>query len=162
VTERDDLATRVANLERVQQITALKYRYWRACDAKDPETFRSCFVRHGAAIEYGPMGSYDDADGLVAVFTRIALQKIDGRYVVLDTHHGIHPDITVLSGSEAVGTWTLHFRQVNLVDATERLSSGEYEDRYVVEDGQWRIAATRYRPHWSLTRPLPPGAIEQP
>ncbi|GAA1267622.1 hypothetical protein GCM10009609_33410 [Pseudonocardia aurantiaca] len=35
-------------LEAVQAITRMEYRYWRACDNKDPDGFRRCFVRSGA------------------------------------------------------------------------------------------------------------------
>jgi hypothetical protein len=154
VSERE-LAERVADLERIQAICELKYRYWRACDAKDPDAMRDCFVRSGAKIDYGPMGSYDDADPLVAVFTKIALRRLDDRrWAVLDMHHGLHPQITVQDATHAGGRWTLHFRQLDLAGGTERLSTGEYEDEYVVEDGQWRIAATTYAPRWSLSRPF--------
>lgn len=152
---QNSLEERVATLEQVRAISELKYRYWRACDAKDPDGMRDCFVQHGAAIDYGPMGRYDDADGLVAVFTRIALHRLeDGRYAVLDMHHGLHPEITVDSSTRASGRWTLHFRQVDNARGTERVSAGEYEDEYLREDGRWRIAATTYRPSWSLERPL--------
>jgi hypothetical protein len=156
-----ELAERIASLERVQAICELKYRYWRACDAKDPEVMRDCFVRSGAKIEYGPMGSYDDADPLVTVFTKIALRRLDdGRWAVLDMHHGLHPQITVQDATHARGRWTLHFRQIDVAGGTERLSTGEYEDEYVIEDGRWVIAATTYTPRWTLSRPLDgvPGA----
>lgn len=157
MSERE-LADRIADLERVQAITELKYRYWRACDGKDPARMRACFVRSGARIEYGPMGSYDDADALVAVFRKIALRRLDdapgGHWAVLDMHHGLHPQITVHDASHASGAWTLHFRQIDVAGGTERLSTGEYFDEYLLEDGQWRIAATTYRPRWTLSRPL--------
>jgi hypothetical protein len=157
VSERE-LAERIANLERVQAITELKYRYWRACDGKDPESMRACFARSGAKIEYGPMGSYDDADPLVAVFAKIALRRLDdGRWAVLDMHHGLHPQITVHDATRASGQWTLHFRQIDVHRGTERLSTGEYQDEYVVEDGRWVIATTTYTPRWTLSRPLDGG-----
>jgi hypothetical protein len=155
-----ELAERIANLERIQAICELKYRYWRACDAKDPNAMRDCFVRSGAKIEYGPMGSYDDAEPLVAVFTKIALRRLDdGRWAVLDMHHGLHPQITVHDPTHASGQWTLHFRQIDVAGAAERLSTGEYEDEYVVEDGHWRIAATTYAPRWTLSRPFGEAAV---
>jgi hypothetical protein len=157
VSERE-LAERVADLERVQAITELKYRYWRACDAKEPDAMRACFARSGAKIEYGPMGSYDDADALVAVFTKIALRRLGdvpgGRWAVLDMHHGLHPQITVHDSTHASGQWTLHFRQIDVAGGTERVSAGEYVDEYRVEDGRWVIAATTYTPRWTLSRPL--------
>lgn len=149
------LGRRVADLEHVQAISRLKYRYWRSCDAKDPVAMRACFVGSGARIDYGPMGSYADADQLVELFTKFATRRLDdGRWAVLDMHHGSHPDIEVHDGRTASGRWTLHFRQFDLGHGIERVSVGEYEDGYRVEDGAWRIASTVFRPRWSMQRPL--------
>ena len=148
-----ETAQRIARLEAVEAIKALKHRYLRACDAKDPKGFRECFVATGATVDYGPLGSLD-ADGMAAMFEKIALQRIDGKHAILDMHHGMHPDITLHDDSHARGQWTLKFRQVNLIEHTETIMTGDYDDEYVVEDGQWKIAACRFAQNWSLTRPL--------
>ena len=71
-----DLAARLERLEIVQAIERLKYRYWRACDAKDPDTFRDCFVKQGADIDYGPgLGAFHDREPLVEVFARLARRR---------------------------------------------------------------------------------------
>ncbi|MCP9951548.1 nuclear transport factor 2 family protein [Actinomadura madurae] len=149
-----DLAERVARLEAIEQIKALKHRYLRACDAKDPVGFRDCFIASGASIDYGRLGSFDDAEGMVEVFESIALRRVDGRDIVLDMHHATHPDITVHGPDRASGRWTLEFRQVNLLDMTESVSTGEYHDEYVVEDGRWKMARCRFRRYWTITRPI--------
>lgn len=148
-----DTATRLARLEAVAAIEAVKHRYFRACDAKDPAAFRSCFVRAGSQLDYGELGT-TDADGMAAVFERIALEVVDGRHVVLDMHHGVHPDIRIVDEDHATGSWTLRFRQVNLTEGIERVLSGEYDDAYVREDGEWKIARCTFRAQWSITRPL--------
>lgn len=152
-----DLAARIARLEAIEEIKALKHRYLRACDAKDPEEFRACFVTAGASIDYGRLGAFDDADGIAEVFERIALQRVDGEHVVLDMHHAHHPDITVHDEHRASGRWTLKFRQVNLLDRTESVSTGEYDDEYVVEDGRWKMSKCHFRRYWSITRPIGAG-----
>lgn len=149
-----DLAGRIARLEAIEEIKALKHRYLRACDAKDPEAFRACFVSSGASIDYGALGAFDDADGIVEVFKRIALQKVDGKNVILDMHHAMHPDITVHDANRASGRWTLKFRQVNLLNNTETVSTGEYDDEYVVEDGRWKISKCHFHRYWAITRPI--------
>lgn len=145
---------RLARLEAVQQITALKHRYLRACDNKDVRGFRDAFIRTGAVIDFGPMGSYSDADGIAAVYEQIALKKDDGAHTILDMHHAVHPDIEVTGDTTAQGRWSLRFRQVDLSGSTETVAAMEYLDRYVIEDGQWRISYSRSMPLWSLTRPL--------
>lgn len=152
------LEHRIARLEAIEAIRRLKHRYLRACDLKEPETFRDCFVAHGAVVDYGPrMGRFEDADGIADVFRRVALEQVDGAYNVLDMHHGLQDVIDVLSETEATGAWTLRFRQVDRRAGVERVSAIEYDDRYEVEDGQWRIRSCHVRTLWTLVTPLPDG-----
>ncbi|MEU6658487.1 nuclear transport factor 2 family protein [Streptomyces sp. NPDC046821] len=153
------LEERIARIEARQDIEELKYRYLRACDHKDPEGFRACFVAEGADIDYGELGAFATVDELVGLFRQIALARGDEGHLVLDMHHGVHPQISFVSPTEATGRWTLRFRQLNLVERTERVMCGEYDDRYVVEDGAWRLAKHHFRSLWSLTRPLPEGYV---
>lgn len=139
--------------QQVERIKKLKYDYWRACDAKDPEAFRRCFTEHGSTIDYGALG-VTDADGMAAVFRRIALAKDETGHRVLDMHHGFHPDVTLLGDAEATGRWTLSFRQVDLRARTETVLSGEYDDHYVLEGGEWKMDRCRFTRGWSITRPL--------
>ncbi|WP_244928774.1 nuclear transport factor 2 family protein [Nocardioides sp. W7] len=152
------LEERIARLEAIEQIKSLKHRYLRACDDKRPDEFRNCFIAQGAVIDYGPrVGKFEDADGIAEVFSRLALHRVDDQIVILDMHHAVHPEISLVSETEATGAWTLRFRQVNLMDKTERVSAIEYADRYVVEDGAWRIASCEVTVLWALVTPLPEG-----
>lgn len=148
----------MAQLEAIEAIRQLKHRYLRACDRKEPDTFRECFVARGASVDYGPrMGRFEDADGIAAVYGRVALERVDGAYNVLDMHHGLQEIIEVTSDTEATGAWTLRFRQIDRREGVERVSAIEYDDRYEVEDGQWRIRSCQVRTLWTLVTPLPAG-----
>lgn len=142
----------------IDAICRLKYRYWRACDAKDPMTFRECFIRSGAHIDYGRLGAFDDVEPMAQIFEQVARHQVDGEYVIFDMHHGMHPDITLISETSATGRWTLSFRQVNLLDRTETLMTGEYADEYVIEDGRWRMSRCVFTERWALKQPLAEGA----
>lgn len=156
------LEERVAALEAVEQIKALKYRYLRACDRKDADAFRDCFVAEGATMDYGPTGAFEDRDALTAVFRNVGLARDDdGRYVVLDMHHAMHPVIELLGDGRAKGAWTLRFRQVDRVAGTEAVSAIEYDDRYEIEDGRWLIRSSHVTVLWRVARPLPEGVTFQ-
>lgn len=153
-----ELVERIARLEAIESIKTLKHRYLRACDAKRPEDFRSCFVKKGAIVDYGPrIGKFEDADGIAEVFSRLALQRVEGKVIILDMHHALHADIEILSEDEARGQWTLRFRQVNLAKRTEQVSAIEYADRYVIEDGEWRIRSCEVTVLWTMWQPLADG-----
>ncbi len=152
------LEQRITRLEAVEAIRRLKHRYLRACDLKQPATFRECFVAHGAIVDYGPrIGKFEDADGIAEVYRRVALERVDGAYNILDMHHGLQEDIEVTSETQATGAWSLRFRQVDRREGVERVSAIEYDDRYEVEDGQWRIRSCQVRMLWTLVKPLPDG-----
>lgn len=159
MTETMTIEQRLDRLEQIEAIKDLKHRYFRACDAKDPDTFRACFIAHGADVDFGPVGSFKDADHIATVFRQIALHTVDGVPTVLDMHHGLHPQITILGDGYAHGAWTLKFRQLNLIERTERVLTGEYDDEYRFEDGRWRIARSHFHELWSIIRPLPDDAI---
>lgn len=141
-------------LAHIEAIKSLKHRYWRACDAKDPNGFRKCFIKSGAHIDYGRMGAFDDAGPMTEIFRKVALHRVDGQYVIFDMHHGMHPDITLTGDATATGAWSLRFRQVNLLDRSETITTGEYADEYVIEDGEWRMSRCVFTERWAIRRPL--------
>jgi hypothetical protein len=74
-------------------------------------------------------------------------------------HHGFMPDITVLSDTEAEGTWSLRYRCIDLVGRTDTTMVGVYDDRYTVEDGRWKMSASRFARSWTVTVPLVDDAV---
>lgn len=151
-----------------QAIEQLKHRYWRACDAKDPQGFRDCFVAEGGVLDFGPLGR-TDPDTMVGIFRQIALATAsDGGPRILDMHHGLMPSIAVEDPGDgdapqrATGTWTLQLRQVDRENGTETLSTGEYSDVYVVESGRWVMAECLFSPGWSITRSLDSATVTFP
>lgn len=158
IMESESLEWRVRRLESVEQIKALKHRYWRACDAKDVEGFRGCFIGSGATVGLGAIGSFDDAADAARTFNEKARSTVDGEFAGYDMHHGLHPDITVTSAATANGRWTLRMRHVNRVQRFEVVLAGEYDDDYVMEDGEWKISRSEFSTLWTLRRPLPADA----
>lgn len=149
-----DLAQRIESLEAIEAIKTLKYRYWRACDGKDPQGFRDCFIGVGAIIDYGDLGVFEDVEPMAEIFTQVALHRVDGKHVIFDMHHGMHPEISLTSPTTARGKWTLRFRQINLVEQTESLKTGEYFDEYLFVDGHWKMSVCRFVDTWSMVRQL--------
>ena len=151
----EELEQRLSRLEAVREIERLKYRYLRACDRKDREAIRECFVADGAELDYGPLGKLAGRDALVDVFTSLALRRDGGTWLYHDIHHGHHPDIDILDDASATGRWTLSFLRVNLEARTIEQASIEYHDTYVVEGGSWKVRSSRVTPLTSFSVPLP-------
>jgi len=156
------LEQRIARLEAIEEIKRLKYRYWRACDSKDPEAFRDCFVTSAADLDYGVLGIFHDRDALVDVYAGLALRRENGRWLYNDIHHGIHPDIEVQPDGSATGRWTFWFMRVDLLDNIVVQQSMEYDDRYVMENGRWLIQKSHVRALTGVAVPLAADAVVAP
>lgn len=135
-----ELEQRLRALEDINAIRELKARYLRACDRKQPDVMRDCFVEHGAIIEADNFPSFNDREGWVKVFTELAVNNPN----VMDTHHGQNPQITLKGPDAASAVWDLQFTQINLKERTVVNLAGEYRDEYVRHAGRWLISSQKF------------------
>ena len=150
-----ELLQRLARLEAIQNIQALKARYLAACDAKDSTSFRACFADGQVAIDYGAVGQFDNADALTEIFSQMACHPH-----MLEWHHASNPQIELLTETEAKGSWSLHYQLINSQDNTLTQLGGEYEDEYRLTDTGWKISATRFAPRTTLSLKLDEDAVK--
>lgn len=134
----ESLETRVRRLEDADAIRRLKARYFTCCDRKDPQGMRDCFVPGRLHIDYGRIGTFDTRDALVDVFERLGCHPN-----IVEMHHGVNPDITVLDDTHARGTWGLHYQMIDTNARTLTQLGAYYDDEYRKVDGEWKIAGTR-------------------
>ena len=130
---------RLRRLEDIEEIRALKSRYFYCCDRKDPKGMRACFKDGPVYIDYGVVGTFDNADALVKVFTEIGCHDH-----MVEMHHGMNPQIDLLDPTRARGTWKLHYFLINTKDKSATQLGGYYEDEYQVVNGTWKISRTRF------------------
>ena len=130
---------RLRRLEDIEEIRALKSRYFQACDRKDPKGMRECFKDGTVHIDYGALGTFDTADALVKVFKDIGCHDH-----MVEMHHGVNPLIELLEPTRARGSWKLHYFLINTQDRSVTQLGGYYEDEYQVQDGAWKISRTRF------------------
>ena len=149
------------DLETLEEIRQLKYRYLRYVDQKRWDEMADVFTPD-ATVDYGtqvfgkPL-KIEGRDEIVAYF------RANLGPGIVTVHAAGQPEIAV-DGDEATGTW----RFEDTVIATEYrvvvAGAAYYEDRYVRgADGRWRIAHTGYvrtyeammslddLPSWKLT-----------
>ena len=151
----DDLARRLQRLEDLDAIRALKSRYLACCDAKDPVGMRACFMDGPVHIDFGVIGTFDRADALVEVFKAIGCHD----YMV-EMHHGVNPQITLLAPHHASGRWGLHYQLINTRDNTLTQLGAYYEDEYRRAPAGWRISSTRCVVTSMLVLQLGPDAVK--
>lgn len=130
---------RLQALEDTEAIRSLKARYLFCCDRKDPKGMRACFADGPVQIDYGAIGTFDNADTLVTLYTQIACHEH-----MVELHHGANPQIEVLDETRARGTWSLQYGLINTQNQSITQLAGYYEDEYVKQGGSWKMSSTRF------------------
>ena len=129
---------RLERLEALEAIRQLKHRYLNACDLKEVEVIRDCFATGPIAIDYGPLGCFDDRDSFIALYQSLACHPR-----VRDSHHGANPEIELLDADNARGRWSLAYFNLDADTGATRRLGVMYDDAYRRIAGVWKIVATR-------------------
>ena len=128
------------DLEAIELIKQLKGRYFRFVDTCDLAGLKTVFTADGEAYFKG--GDYEFSlkgwDQLEAFYKESFTPTKFGM------HTGHHPEITV-DGDTATGIWYLQDIFVNLETNTTISGSALYNDRYVKQEGVWRMEYTGYK-----------------
>ena len=128
-----------------QAIYELSCRYMRGLDRLHRPSLESVFARD-AYCEYGFI------NGAPSEFIDYALNALQSH---IANHHMIGNALIEFEGEEAFGEIYFHaYHKVEDDDAPRDLIiAGRYIDRYVIEDGVWKIAYRSERNDWSRTQP---------
>ena len=129
------------DLEAIERIKHVKYRYCRGIDTCDLALLESIFTED-AEIDYIG-GSYRfQAKGRDTILQAIE-QSFHKDFVA--AHSVTHPIIEVKGDGTATGEWRLTDYAINLrEDNLTTVGAAEYRDLYRLEDGHWRIARSTY------------------
>jgi hypothetical protein len=148
------LEERVGRLEGESEIRRLKARYLNACDRKDPEGMRACFTSD-AEIVFPPIGTFNGPDGLIDIFTQLAVNS-----PIVDTHQGHNAEITFIDNDNAEGFWHLAYTLYDPRNGGFRLLSTFYHDRYVRTPKGWLMKFSRSEPRAIVDGKLEGGSIQ--
>lgn len=138
------------DLAEIEQIKQLKYRYFRALDTNDWQTFGEC-LSDDCMARYGD-GEYS-FDGRQAIVDFMSGNMSAETF--LSMHNGHHPEISVASdGQSATGTWYLQDMILDLTNNVRLYGTGIYSDEYVKAGGKWEISRTGYHRIFECVEPL--------
>lgn len=129
------------DLETVEAIRALKYRYLRALDLKRWDEFADTLCVDAVARYGTPSGGkplHFEGREAVVDYMRTTLAG-----AIATQHVASHPDITV-EGDTATGSWAMQDTVIASEFGVVIRGGAYYTDTYRREDGVWRIASTGY------------------
>ena len=129
----------------IEEIKALKARYFRCMDTKDWDGFAEVFAVDATLDISGELGANASDGGVVRGRTEIATfvrNAIDG---VTTVHHGHMPEITVTSPTSATGVWAMEdmLRWPEGAPIRSLHGYGHYHETYENQAGRWFIASTK-------------------
>lgn len=146
----------MSNLEEIEAIRQLKYRYLRGVDLKDWPLLTSTFTTDAVSAYDGGNQTHIGRDAIVG-WLQSALDN-----AVITLHQVHNPEIALTSATTATGTWYLEDRVINRGEDTPEMAgrsilSGAafYADEYRKVEGEWKISRTGYERTYFDIRPYP-------
>ncbi|MGB1140508.1 MAG: nuclear transport factor 2 family protein [Halioglobus sp.] len=130
---------RLARLEAIEDIRQLKATYFHACDTKQPELVRECFAEGEIELRYGRIGTFNNREDMLAVFTELACQSH-----IVEMHHGQNPRITITGSDTATATWGLYYCLIDTRRNIVTQLGGFYDDAYARREDRWQIVRSCY------------------
>ena len=149
----------MSDLEELEAIKRVKYKYMRCIDTKSFDELAECFAEDAtAAYDKGKFS----ATGREAVleFLSGALKRED-----VASMHNVHcPELALTSPTTARGMWYLHDYVINPGEDNGAMpgrsilqGAGFYSDTYVKQGGEWKIQSTGYERTFEYIRPYVDG-----
>jgi bile-acid 7alpha-dehydratase len=129
----------MSDLEEIEAIKRLKYKYFRCLDSKLWDDLAECFTEDATTSYSSGKYSFRGRDKIME-FLKGAL----GDHTHLSMHQGHHPEIELTSKTTARGIWALEDYLIDLKANTSLRGAAFYKDEYVKVDGQWKIKQTGY------------------
>lgn len=138
---------RLMDMEAIKQV---KYAYFRCIDTANLDELGTLFHEDvevhflGGTYEWKLQGRTEYLESIGASFSRESVGH----------HNGHHPEIQMLSATEATGIWYLADNMWILNHNAFTTGTAIYWDRYVKENGRWLIRETRYERLYELNSVL--------
>jgi hypothetical protein len=136
----EELRADIQRLMDMEAIRQLKYAYFRCVDTANLEELATLFHDDvsvnfkGGSYEWKIQGKQDYVQNIGMAFSTEAVGQ----------HNAHHPEIQMLSTTEATAMWYLEDNMWILNHNAKTFGTAIYWDRYLKVDGRWLIKDTRY------------------
>ena len=146
----EELRRDIQLLMDIEAIKQLKHAYFRCVDTANLEELATLFHDDvtvnfkGGTYEWKLQGKQEYLDNIGASFSRDSVGQ----------HNAHHPEIQVLSATEATGLWYLADNMWILNHNAFTTGTALYWDRYVKQDGRWLILETSYERIYEINQTL--------
>ena len=130
----------MVDLQEIEAIKRLKYRYMRCIDEKRWDEVAECFTEDASAAYSGDKYAFTGRDAIM----KFLVDSMDR-----DSFHSSHrigqPEIDLTSATTATGIWALEDTVIDTQFEITLRGAAFYRDEYVKIDGRWKIHSTGYQ-----------------
>ena len=146
----EELRRDIQRLMDMEAIRQLKYAYFRCVDTANLEELATLFHDEvsvhfkGGSYEWKFQGKQEYVDNIAMSFSTQAVGQ----------HNAHHPEIQVLSETEATALWYLEDNMWILNHKAKTYGTALYWDRYLKVDGRWLIKDTSYERIYEINEML--------
>jgi hypothetical protein len=129
----------MVDLQEIEAIKRLKYRYMRCIDEKRWDELEDCFVEDATVAYSGDKYAFAGRDAIM----KFLVESMD-RDSFFSSHRVSQPEIELTSETTATGIWALEDTVIDTHFEITLRGAAFYRDEYVKIDGQWKILSTGY------------------
>jgi hypothetical protein len=146
----EELRKDIQRLMDLEAIRQLKYAYFRCVDTANLEELATLFHDDvtvnfiGGTYEWNVQGKQDYVNNIAMAFSKEAVGQ----------HNAHHPEIQLLSETEATALWYLEDNMWILNHNARTFGTALYRDHYLKVDGKWLIKDTRYERIFEINEQL--------
>ncbi|HEX4507840.1 MAG TPA: nuclear transport factor 2 family protein [Alphaproteobacteria bacterium] len=145
-----ELKRDVQVLKDIEAIERVRHVYFRCNDTANIDELRQ--VLHPGLHAKFVGGSYSIEFHNRDDYLEMVANSFHSEFVGLHTGH--HPEIDVMSETEATGRWYLADIAMDLKRGDRTTGSALYTERYLKTDGRWQIADTEYFRLYEIVEPV--------
>jgi hypothetical protein len=146
----EELRKDIQRLMDVEAIKQLKHAYFRCVDTANLEELGTLFHEDvtvhfvGGTYEWNVQGREEYVNNIAMAFSKEAIGQ----------HNAHHPEVQMLSETEATAIWYLADNMWILNHASKTHGTALYWDRYLKVDGKWLIKETNYERIYEINETL--------
>ena len=129
----------VKQLEEIEAIKRLKYRYMRCIDQKLWKEMETCFTPDATSAYSGGKYAFQGRDAIMKFLTESM-----SRPTFLSSHRVHQPEIELTGPTTATGSWALEDWVIDEQHGITIHGAAFYRDEYVKVGGEWKIRHTGY------------------
>ena len=129
----------MVDLQEIEAIKRLKYKYMRCIDEKRWDELAECFTEDATVSYSGGTYAFAGRDAIM----KFMVDSMD-RDSFFSSHRIGQPEIDLTGEATATGIWALEDTVIDTQFEITLRGSAFYRDEYRKVDGQWKIRSTGY------------------